>query len=130
MFILDIAKEHYLDHNYYKVVDATISTIHLANAFFEHQKPWELKKLNNQDQLDVVLHLVLETLRVCGIILWPIIPVLSQKLLSKLNIRMDTISWDNIRPLSWDKKDSPAYKLSEDSCVIYQRIQSKKNKHK
>lgn len=130
LFVLDIVKEHYTNYNYYKVVDATIATTHLANAFFEHSKPWELRKANKQDQLDVVLHIVLETLRVCGIVLWPIIPVLSQNLLSKLNINMSDITWDDILPLSWDKKESETQKLSDVSSVIYQRIQTKKIKQK
>ncbi|VEN35851.1 unnamed protein product [Callosobruchus maculatus] len=71
---------HYADFNFHKVADAIMATLHSANLFFETLKPWELKKKPESHlELNVVLHLTLETLRVVGILLQPMVPKLSEE---------------------------------------------------
>jgi methionyl-tRNA synthetase len=71
--------EHFEDCNFYKVVDSVVAVLQEANKFFESQKPWELKR--NESELEGILCITIETLRVCGIILQPIIPKTSSQLL-------------------------------------------------
>lgn len=87
-------------------------------------KPWELKKSPSTiEDLQAILHITIETLRVCGIILQPIIPNLCNALLNKINVPINVRSWENILPLSWENsienKDKP---LSKEKLVLFRRI--------
>ncbi|GBP89326.1 Methionine--tRNA ligase, mitochondrial [Eumeta japonica] len=124
----DTCYNYYSNYQFYKVVDAVIQTLHLANLFFESHKPWELRKrIECQTQLDAVLHITMETLRVCGIILQPIIPEMSKKLLDKLSVPLDCRSWSYCEELSWRTGAIPEIKrLSPENLVLFQRIYSDK----
>lgn len=75
----------------------------MANNFFETTKPWELRKNNETQRLNATLATTLETLRVCGIILQPIIPVLSRKLLDKLCVPNTQRTWTDLDYVAWQK---------------------------
>lgn len=86
-------------------------------------KPWELKKNpNSQEELKVVLHFTLETLRISGILFQPIIPNLSKTLLDKLNIPIEERYFDDLKTFSWDNKEFEERKLSSDKVVLFRRI--------
>ena len=65
--ILGIVSEHYNQFNYYKGVDSIMLQLRNTNGFIESMRPWELK--DNKDMLDLVLHITMENLRVCSILL-------------------------------------------------------------
>lgn len=104
--------------------------MHVANLFFETMKPWELKKSEKlHEELNTVLHLTMETLRVCGIILQPVIPELTNMLLNKLNIPVEQRYWNNIQPFSWDDFTNLQVKdLSDEKAILFRRIVTEKNK--
>lgn len=86
-------------------------------------KPWELKKNpNTQEELKVVLHLTLETLRVSGILLQPIIPNLSKTLLDKLNIPNQNRYFDDLNEFSFNNDQFEDWMLSSDKVVLFKRI--------
>lgn len=125
---------HYRNYQFYKVVDAVIHTLHLANLFFETSKPWELRKqTENQKELDVILHVTMETLRICGIILQPIIPDMCTKLLDKLQIPNNCRTWKHCEVPSW-RVDGAIYEtkyIQSGKFVLFQRIYTdKKNVQK
>ncbi|XP_048001718.1 methionine--tRNA ligase, mitochondrial [Leguminivora glycinivorella] len=97
----DQCREYYSTYQFYKAVDEIIATLHACNLFFEALKPWELRKENRQRELDVVLHLALETLRVSAIVLQPVIPQLATSLLDRLQIPKDCRSWEHCETASW-----------------------------
>lgn len=106
-----------------------MSTLRSNNLFFETLKPWELKKNpNSQEELKVVLHLTLETLRVVGILLQPIIPNLSTVLLNKLNISEEGRSFEDLREFSWSNDKFEDRKLSSTNMVLFRRIVDENNK--
>lgn len=114
---------HYNDGNFYKVADAVIATLHKANLFFETMKPWELKKNpSSAEQLNAVLHITLETLRVCGILLQPMIPRLAGNLLNKINVPIDRRSFECSKRLSWNYRGFAAVPLTVDKTVLFKRI--------
>ncbi|KAJ0170704.1 hypothetical protein K1T71_013476 [Dendrolimus kikuchii] len=129
----DICHKHYTKYQFYKAVDSVIQTLHLANLFFETSKPWELRKQpENQKQLDVILHITMETLRICGIILQPIIPDLCTKLLDKLQISQDSRHWQHCEVPSWRIQGSiyETKNIQSGKFVLFQRIYTdKKNVH-
>ncbi|KAM3959850.1 methionyl-tRNA synthetase, mitochondrial isoform 2-T2 [Aphomia sociella] len=130
----DICHTHYSNYQFYKAVDAVIHVLHLANLFFETHRPWELRKqVENQKKLDVILHLTMETLRICGIILQPIIPDMACKLLDKLQIPKDSRNWQHCTTPSW-RVEGAIYEtknIQNGKFVLFQRIYTdKKNVQK
>ena len=110
-------------------MDAVIKVLHVANLFFENTKPWELrKKPESQKELDVILHITMETLRICGIILQPIIPEMTTKLLDKLQIGKDCRSWQHCETPSWRLKGAiyETKNIQSGKFVLFQRIYEKK----
>ncbi|XP_047526135.1 methionine--tRNA ligase, mitochondrial [Pieris napi] len=121
----DICRSHYSNYQFYKAVDAVIHALHLANLFFETLKPWELKKKpESQKELDVVLHLTLETLRICSIILQPVIPDITNKLLDKLQVGKNLRSWQHCEKPSWRLKGAiyETKNIQSGKFVLFPRI--------
>lgn len=87
-------------------------------------KPWELKKNPNETlKLDTVLHITLETLRVCGIILQPVIPELSKTILDKLSVDVSKRTWDDTEHLLNEKSTNTAdVNLGTGSANIFKRL--------
>lgn len=116
----DIVKYHYEELNFYKGIDEIIATLQCCNRFFEHNKPWELAK-NDVNKLACVLHVTMETLRISALALQPIIPVLADQLLNKLNINQR--SWDHVTP-SWKKENiivNPT-NLKKENIVLFKKL--------
>ncbi|CAH0721289.1 unnamed protein product, partial [Brenthis ino] len=125
--------KHFSNYQFYKAVDAVIHVLHHTNLFFETMKPWELKKKPEcQKELDVILHVTLETLRICSIILQPIIPSLSTKLLDKLQIPKECRSWQHCETPSWLQEGviSETKNIQSGKFVLFPRIYVDKEKKK
>ena len=58
-----------------------------VNLLIQTEKPWELKKAGNFEKLGAVINLSLNSVRICAILLQPIIPGLADNILSKLNVQ-------------------------------------------
>ncbi|CAH1155924.1 unnamed protein product [Phaedon cochleariae] len=118
-----ICRDHYESLNFYKVADAVMTTLHVANLFFETLKPWELKKNSeSREELKVVLHVTLETLRVSAILLQPMIPRLSETLLDKLAVGKGERFFDDLDRFSWAQKEFEERHLGMDKVVLFRRI--------
>lgn len=113
---------HYSDYNFHLVVDNVISTLHASNAFFEFTKPWELKKSDEDwkiKRLDSILSIALESLRISGVILQPIIPNYSCRLLDRLNVPADLRFWKDAKI---NLKKVPADLVDLDSNILFKKI--------
>lgn len=122
-YISDACCHHYEDLNFYKAIDLIMATLRTNNLFFESLKPWELKKNPaSEEQLKVVLHLTLETLRVTGILLQPIVPNLSNVLLDKMNIPLEERYFSNLKLFSWKNSEFEENKLRPDRVILFTRI--------
>lgn len=111
--------EHYDAFNYYKAINAIMSRLRDTNALVQETKPWDLAKSGHHDEIQVMLFVVYESLRVCGILLQPIVPVVSAALLDRLNVPLERRSYefaqvDYVR----DKPTS----INHNSEVIFKRI--------
>ena len=118
----DLVREHFEACNFYKGIDSIVTTLHTGNRFFESQKPWELRKKQLSLHLNCVLHLTMETLRVCGILLQPIVPELSDTLLKKLGIPKENRMWKDIKPFSWEQNNLCDIPISAEKLTLYNRI--------
>ncbi|XP_060528596.1 methionine--tRNA ligase, mitochondrial isoform X2 [Cylas formicarius] len=124
-----VCERHYSDHNFYKAADAVIATLHAANLFFETLKPWELKKEAwRANELNAVLHLTMETLRVTATLIQPLIPVLSGRLLDKLSVPVNRRRFDDVLEPSWTRGHSDEKNLTSETAVLFKRIDDKRDK--
>ena len=69
-----------------------------------------------------MLHVTMESLRVCGILLQPIVPKLSSELLDKLAVRESDRAWGDARPVGRQSQDVP---LSDKHVVLFRKIKIK-----
>ncbi|MDV7390180.1 hypothetical protein RZS08_02450, partial [Arthrospira platensis SPKY1] len=62
--------------------------IQLSNRFVEQQAPWHLAKdAARQKELDNTLYSLLEMIRIANILIYPIMPEISEKIQQQLNLR-------------------------------------------
>lgn len=131
MYLLtDTCHAHYKSYNFYLAVDQVIEVLHTANNFFETTKPWMLAKQPEAfDRLDTVLFVTLETLRICGIILQPIVPELSSQLLDKLRVPPDQRMWTNTLQPRWKSYTTEECDLCPNTnAILFQRIRLEETK--
>lgn len=121
-----IVKEEFLKGNFYRGINNIINCLHEANSFVEHQKPWELVKLETKSsELDTILHITLETLRICGILLQPIIPNISNKLLTKLGVCNEDRIWTKLEcfpDINNNSHNLAGKSLKSDKIILFNRI--------
>jgi methionyl-tRNA synthetase len=121
IFIKEKCVGHYESHNFHLVADTVVSTLHSANNFFESTKPWELKNGNDEQtrKLETILSIAMESLRITSIILSPIIPQLSERILNRLNVDVDRRKWNDTN-LMWNQNARNLINL--DDNVLFKRI--------
>ena len=67
----------------------------IANKYFNDQEPW--KKKGDQKRLNTIIYISLELLRKISLLLYPVIPNSSLKVLSVFNIQEDNLNIDSIK---------------------------------
>ena len=70
----------------YRGIDDIMALVRGANGLFHAMEPWKLIKQGETDQLNAVLGATMECSRVAGILLQPIIPSFTNRLLSESNV--------------------------------------------
>lgn len=99
-----------------KSIDNIFEVLRRSNKYIDDTTPWVLAKEESQkDNLETVLYNLLESIRVCGVLLEPFIPDTSKNILNQLNIT------DN----SFKYNEDNNYKLNEAS-ILFQRIEVEK----
>ncbi|XP_076650880.1 methionyl-tRNA synthetase, mitochondrial isoform X1 [Halictus rubicundus] len=96
------AKQYYEEHHLHHVVDAVMSMLHASNRMFDEHQPWRLCKDSSENsvkELEAVLSLSLESVRVAALILYPIIPTSSSNLLDSLEVPVARRTWQDTKPL-------------------------------
>ncbi|XP_022170807.1 methionine--tRNA ligase, mitochondrial [Myzus persicae] len=118
--LADIVGSHYEELNFYKGIDEIIATLQSCNRFFEYNKPWELAK-QDVGKLECVLHITMETLRISGLALQPVVPVLADQLLKKLNI--SNRDWNQMTP-TWKDENRIVnpINLKKDNIVLFKKL--------
>nr|SVE80111.1 EOG090X05VD [Daphnia magna] len=114
----DIVHDEYQKWNFYKGIDQVMALVRGANGFFQTMEPWKLKKEGQLDQLNATMAVTLETARVVGTLLQPIVPSYSERLLDKLGVPQENRSWDFAR-LRWTTTETA---LGSQQAVLFPRI--------
>lgn len=111
---------------FYKAIDSIMSYLRWANGVVQHHEVWNLAKSSSETDihhLKSVLHVALETLRVSGILLQPVIPNLSEHMLNRLGIPANKRTFDCARK---PYLNSPELPLGPDEGVLLKRLKYKK----
>ncbi|KAK3592057.1 hypothetical protein CHS0354_019313 [Potamilus streckersoni] len=119
--------ENYSNFNFYKGIESIMSYLHWANGVVQEHKPWELAKSSSdidQLHLKVVLHIALETLRVSGILLQPVIPNIACKLLNRLGIPPGKRLVEHSRK---PYLNSPNLNLGSNEGILFNKLTEKKS---
>ena len=111
----------YADFQFYDGLVAVMDTLRATNSMVQEEQPWVLGK-TDPERRDWVLAVVLESLRVCGVLLQPCIPSISSKLLDRLNVPMAERDWQASKPILRGQSRP----LGEDRGVLISKIYAEK----
>ena len=110
-------ENHYECFNFYLGIVEIMECLRKVNLLVQQEKPWELKKQGNFEKLGAVLNLSLNSVRICAILLQPIIPGLSDKILNKLNVQKRTFEDAKLLP-----EYNENHKLSHENVKLFKKI--------
>ncbi|KAK2848890.1 hypothetical protein Q5P01_008724 [Channa striata] len=124
-----IVEQHYESLHVYKALEAITACVRQTNGFVQRHTPWKLDRRDSKDQrwLDTIIHVSLECLRIYGTLLQPVVPEISNKLLSRLGVQPRERSWAALRFLPRHRDmDCPfeGRALGSDSGVLFSRMES------
>lgn len=116
-----ICKKHYENYQFHLVVDTVLAALHASNNFFEMTKPWELKNKDEEStrQLETIISMAMESLRISATILQPIIPDFTNRLLNRLNIPLEQRFWKDTKIYL---KNVPQDLQDLGNNILFQRI--------
>ena len=80
-----------------EAIEETLQFVRSINRYFEHMAPWKLVK-EDLKSAGTVLYTGAEALRICAILLSPIMPQRIQILLSVLNTKSVDRNWGGLKP--------------------------------
>lgn len=123
-----VVEQHYESMHVYKALEAISACVRQTNGFVQRHTPWKLDRTDSEDQrwLDTIIHVSLECLRVYGTLLQPVVPQISNKLLSRLGVQSWERSWANVNFLPrYQGMDCPfeGRALGPDSGVLLRRLE-------
>ncbi len=117
------------EENYYDLIDEIdnqninfymnfiINQLFAANKYFNDQEPWNKK--NDLERLHTVLYVSLELIRKISILLYPIIPSSSLKVLNIFNIKENEIFYSSLKDNNFLKPKTKLKKIN----ILFKKIE-------
>ena len=93
-----------------------IEMLFASNKYFNDQEPW--KKKNDKDRLNTIVYTALELIRKISILLNPVIPDTSLKVLNIFDISKDAFSLEQVKDHNFLKEDIVLKKLE----ILFKKI--------
>lgn len=119
---LDSIIEHFNRVEFNHGLVEIFAFLHQANRFVEQNRPWDLvKDPAAKSRLDAVLSIALETLRIAGILLQPIVPSAANRLLNRLRIPEEKRKVSNATVCILNDEDSELL-LGKSEGVLFEKI--------
>ncbi len=88
------------ENNFKKAANAIIDLANSANLFLNDRAPWKLiKDSSNKEIVANDIYTVLETCRILAVLLFPLVPDLSHRILLQLKVDVNSIDFDE--SLKW-----------------------------
>ena len=85
---LEAARTHFNVQAFHEALEVIWKIVRAANAYVDHQAPWELRK-SDPERMATVLYALAEVIRHLGILCQPYMPDSSARLLDQLEIAAD-----------------------------------------
>ncbi len=85
---LETARAHFEVQAFHEALEVIWKIVRAANAYVDHQAPWELRK-TDPERTATVLYVLAEAIRHLGILCQPYMPDSSARLLDQLEIAAD-----------------------------------------
>lgn len=117
-------KNFYDNRHLHHAADAVMAMLHIANQMFDHHQPWQLCKSDDPDsirQLEAVISLALESVRVAALLLHPMAPRLTSNILDTLQVPTENRSWEDTKPLHMTNSMTGERIVSQ-NVVAFKRI--------
>ena len=97
-----------------KIIDFSFD----SNKYFNDSEPWKLKK-DNSERMNTILFVITEQIKNISILLSPIIPLATKKILDNLNILLKDRTIDSINQPSTLNHDKPL----KDPEILFSKIE-------
>ena len=112
----DQVSTHYGDCNFYEGIECIIKVVRQANTFVQNEEPWTMK--NHRDKQANVVHVALSVGQMASILLQPIVPAFSSRMLDILAVPEDERTWEHAKLLPYQqrplgKRVAPFIKLKD-----------------
>ncbi|XP_031847383.1 methionyl-tRNA synthetase, mitochondrial isoform X2 [Nomia melanderi] len=122
----DETKRFYEEGQYRNVVDSVMNMLRATNAMFSHHQPWTLRRSPSKImEFEAVSFLTIESMRVASLILHPIIPRLTNKLLDVFQVPLEKRTWENTKPFHiTDSFDGRMTRVIEPNLHFFQRLRT------
>ncbi|XP_048885636.1 methionine--tRNA ligase, mitochondrial isoform X1 [Brienomyrus brachyistius] len=122
-----LVAQHYESLQAYKALEGVAACVRHTNGFIQRHTPWKLDRGSPGDRcwLDTILHVSLESLRIYGILLQPAVPLLADKLLSRLGVSPEERAWGNLCFLARHRGDACPFEgraLGPDTGLFFPRL--------
>ncbi len=98
-------------------VNYIIDRLFASNKYFNDEEPW--KKKNDITRVNTIVYVSLELIRKISILLYPIIPSTSLKVLKVFNINEEKISFDSIKNNNFLKTGQKINKIN----ILFKKIE-------
>nr|XP_046262396.1 methionine--tRNA ligase, mitochondrial [Scatophagus argus] len=124
-----VVEQHYESMHIYKALEAISTCVRQTNGFLQRHAPWKLDRRDSKDQrwLDTIIHVSFECLRIYGTLLQPVVPEISNRLLTRLGVQAGERSWADLNFLPrYQGMDSPfeGRALGSEPGVLFRRLES------
>lgn len=90
--------KHFKDFEFLKAVSEWFKIIELANQFVTIAEPWKLKEEKDLKFKNYVILVASETVRICTILIEPIMPNVSKRILDRLNVNPENRNVFHVKP--------------------------------
>lgn len=101
-----------------------MTAVYQTNAYMQSSAPWNLSEPEQQEQLDRVIYLCAESLRICGILLQPYMPAKMKQLLDMLGVAEDARMYSNANLGNDQDYGEPKYDIGKDTEVLFPPLTS------
>lgn len=105
-----------------------MTQLHATNGFIQRHQPWKLAKSKSDSDiawLNSIVAVALETLRITGILLQPVTPLLTDKLLQRLGVSPNERAFEHASMSCLDTHDGTHKHLGQLTGVLVARLEGK-----
>jgi methionyl-tRNA synthetase len=94
-----------------------------ANEYLSRLQPWAMKNAGDDEAHQRTMVHPMETLRICGILLQPIMPATMKRMLSVLGIPLADRTWDHAALWhGWPASSDKQHRLPDTIPVLFPKI--------